>query len=488
MNGIQERLTFTFGRAVSVPAPEARRGARALDGAAVAAAVAPTERPEEKPWGYLGLFMFTAVLLMRPQDRVPVLSPFHLAELFAFVGVIPMFAYRFTRGLPVVRFTPELIALLVFGAAILGTAPFSVWPGGAINTFTNEYVKVIVVFLLMVNTLTTTRRVERIVMLMIVCCGYISMLAIWGYMSGIVIEGERLNGPLDGMFLSPNDLALFLVTFLPATVTTSLTRHYSTTRRITAGAIGAAMLVTIILTKSRGGTLGLVAMLPVLIFFGRKIRRGFAAVALIVVFGGLPLLPPSFVSRMATIFDAKKDHDVYTGSRESRRIIMLYALHTFMAHPLTGVGAGQFRNYNPPDRVQERWMETHNALLQAASETGIVGLLAFSFLIFRAGKASAATRRLLLRVRPARGSPRGRSRAPTLALEENERDALYAHGVAMTAGLVGWFVCALFASVAYSWTFYYLLAMTVAGHELIKSRLVYAPRSGQRTQHQGYAA
>ena len=31
----------------------------------------------------------------------------------------------------------------------------------------------------------------------------------------------------------------------------------------------------------------------------------------------------------------------------------------------------------------------------------------------------------------------------------------------MTAGLIGWFICSLFASVGYSWTFYYLLALIV---------------------------
>jgi hypothetical protein len=49
---------------------------------------------------------------------------------------------------------------------------------------------------------------------------------------------------------------------------------------------------------------------------------------------------------------------------------------------------------------------------------------------------------------------------------------LYSHTVAMTAGLVGWFVCSLFASVAYNWTFYYLLALIVAGRELTRDRLV----------------
>ena len=45
---------------------------------------------------------------------------------------------------------------------------------------------------------------------------------------------------------------------------------------------------------------------------------------------------------------------------------------------------------------------------------------------------------------------------------------------AMTAGLVGWFTCSLFASVAFSWTFYYLLALIVAARELARVRLAAA--------------
>ena len=44
----------------------------------------------------------------------------------------------------------------------------------------------------------------------------------------------------------------------------------------------------------------------------------------------------------------------------------------------------------------------------------------------------------------------------------------------MTAGLVGWFTCALFASVAFNWTFYYLLALVVAARELARARLASA--------------
>jgi hypothetical protein len=47
----------------------------------------------------------------------------------------------------------------------------------------------------------------------------------------------------------------------------------------------------------------------------------------------------------------------------------------------------------------------------------------------------------------------------------------------LSAGLIGWFVCAMFASVAYNWTFYYLLALVVAARELARDRF---PLPGQK--------
>jgi O-antigen ligase len=144
---------------------------------------------------------------------------------------------------------------------------------------------------------------------------------------------------------------------------------------------------------------------------------------------------------------------------------MQEGIDTFLTYPLTGVGAGQFKNYNPQGR-RERWRETHNALIQVASETGIFGLVAFCFLIVRGGFAAASTRRMLRRPRQ-----RGARDSLDTVLSRDDRQWLQGHTVAMTAGLVGWFTCAMFASVAYSWTFYYLLALTVAARELTRDRL-----------------
>ena len=41
----------------------------------------------------------------------------------------------------------------------------------------------------------------------------------------------------------------------------------------------------------------------------------------------------------------------------------------------------------------------------------------------------------------------------------------------LSAALAGWFVCALFASVAYHWTFYYLLALAVVPRDYLQTRL-----------------
>jgi O-antigen ligase len=460
----KERLAFNFG-------PGTVPGQRLID-AALAAEARPTfataQFAEPRHWGYVGLLAFTAVLLLRPQDQIKALAPFHLAEICAFVGIAPMVLHRFTRNLPVFRITSETAALIAFGLVILGTAPFSIWPGGVFEVF-SDYVKIVVVFVLMMNTLTTVRRIEQLTWLILVCCGYVAARGVFDYARGVnLVEGGRISGAIGGIFGNPNDLALNMVTFLPAALMVALTQRHSATRRAAAAGIAVVMLATVVFTKSRGGALGLGAVLVAMMFLGRRIRPGFAAMALGGVLLTTPFLPASFWDRMSSIFNEEQDKTEYTGSSEARRVLMAEGIDTFLQFPLTGVGAGQFKNYNPPER-KERWRETHNALIQVAAETGIVGLAVFAFLIASGATAAASTRRLLAR-------PRKKSSPDPLRLvmTDADRQMLYAYTAAMTAGLVGWFTCALFASVAYSWTFYYLLALIVAARELARTRLTAA--------------
>jgi putative inorganic carbon (HCO3(-)) transporter len=450
----QERLAFSFQ--ATVPSRHV----------AAAPTFATTPYSEPRDWGYTGLLLFTAVLMFRPQDDIPGLAPLRIAEVCALIGIAPMVLHRLAHRLPVFRVTTETIGLFVLGATMLLTMPFSIWPGGAVTTFFETFFKVVIVFVLMVNTLTTPRRIERITWLMMMAAAYIAARGVFDYARGMnLVEDGRLAGAVGGIFGNPNDLALNMVSLLPLAVMAALARRYSFFWRGVAAVAVVLMMATVIFTKSRGGALGLVVVMVALLFLSRKLKP---AVGIAVLAGGLvitPLLPGEFWTRMATILDSEQDAQQFTGSREARATLLREGLQTFVEHPLTGVGMGQFKNYNWPER-QERWREAHNMLIQVGADIGIIGVIAFSFLIYRGLRTALVMRRQL--------GPQHRRRPATAevtVLTPDDRELMHSHFVALGAGLIGWFVCANFASVAYSWTFYYLLALTVAGRELIRDRV-----------------
>ncbi len=155
-------------------------------------------------------------------------------------------------------------------------------------------------------------------------------------------------------------------------------------------------------------------------------------------------------------------------------------MEVFLANPITGVGAGQFQNYDMPGVTIERWRVTHNVWLQVGAELGIFGLAIFMYLVGRAFSACFLVNRLLREPR--------RKRAPTLlALTDSERTMLSVNAKGMLAAMVGWTVCAFFASVAFNWTFYYVLALTAAGRDVAWSRRTTAaaaqPESSAEVRH-----
>jgi O-antigen ligase len=459
----QERLAFSFHAMVP-----ARRV-----GPPETFATAPYSEPRN--WGYTGLIAFTFVLLFRPQDDLTFLQPLRIAEICALIGIAPMVLHRLSHRLPVFRVTPETIGLGLLGAAMIGTVPFSIWPGGALSTALDSFLKVLVVFVLMLNTLTTPTRIQQISRLILLAGGYVAARGVFDYARGAnLVEDGRLAGAVSGIFGNPNDLAMNMVCILPIAALTALGRHNTAVWRAIASIAAVLMIATVLFTKSRGGALALALVMLTLLFTSRAIKPGVAIALMASTLVAVPLLPQTFWARMATIVNAEADSE-FTGSREQRTTLMREGIQAFLQRPLTGVGAGQFVNYDWPGR-QARWRETHNALIQVAAELGIVGLVALCYLVYRGISTAWMLRRLL------GPQPRRAPANPAMAVvSPHERSMLHAHAVAMLAALVGWSVCAMFASVAYSWTFYYLLALTVAARELLRDRT--AARAAVPSEH-----
>jgi len=412
------------------------------------------------------LLTFTGLLFLRPQEHIPALNPLHLAEVSALLSLAAMVMGRVGRGLPVTRYTPELGGVLLLGFTILATAPVSIWPGGAVSTFTEIYVKIILIFVLMLNTLTNPKRIDRFLWLIVFASGYIALRAVGDYARGMnLVENGRVQGSVGGMFKNPNDLALNMVAVMPLAAALAM-RTRAILSRLAAALCALLMLGAVVVSQSRSGTIGLGVMILVLGVSIARRRPAIAVAGVLALFLALPLMPSSYWHRISSITDGSQDE---TGSREARRILLQESFQAFLSHPLTGVGAGQFKNYDPEGREQA-WRESHNVVLQVAAELGIVGLGGFLFLVGRAATSSRKTRRLL---RVAGRDPDRRTKGvePRAVVTGDESEWLRSHTSAMTAALVGWFFCALFASVAYNWTFYYLLALAVAPREFLIDRL-----------------
>ena len=475
-----ERLTFNVGRRQGQPLVGGRL-ARTQPVASTVPAAAPVAAARERyDWDYLWLVAFTALLFFRPQDQIPGLEVLHLAELTAIAGLAAMAVRRLGAGLPVVPVNAELVGVIALGGIIIFSVPFSIWPGGSAHVFTDIYVKVILIFALMMSTITSPKRIQQMTWVMIIASAYVGARAIFDYVRGVnLIEGDRVRGAIGGMFENPNDLALNLVTFLAPTLFVIILDRRPI-RRLFACGCAVLMVGAIVCTKSRSGFLGLLAVVAVVAFYTVRKRPGMVIAGALMCALAVPVLPSSFWDRMDSIMNGEEDT---SGSREARLRLLNQAVQVFVENPLTGIGAGQFKNYNEPGVTAEKWRVTHDVWLQVASELGIFGLLAFAYLVYACFRATRESIRLLS------GSRRG----PPVRLHATDREILDQNAKGMFAAMVGWSICSLFGSVAFNWTFYFVFALAVAGHELVKrataeqpaqakEAAVRAPRWGRATR------
>ena len=121
-----------------------------------------------------------------------------------------------------------------------------------------------------------------------------------------------------------------------------------------------------------------------------------------------------------------------------------------------GIGIGNF------PIVGVRNLQTHNAFTQVSSELGILGLIAYLvFMISPFRKLSAIERTLF---------------------DEEKHDWFYYLAIGLQASIVGYMVSSFFASVAYNWFIYYLIAYAVA------FRRIYSSELGQHEEVKVHAA
>ena len=403
-----------------------------------------TEPPEEFPvtkentnWlvrrghaiSFIGIFLFTIAVYLRPYELITALWPLRTMAFWIAV-VTALFFVPVQLGLEgnLTSRPREVNLVLLFGLAVLLSVPFADDPANSFEGFL-DFTKVILIFVVMVNVVRTENRWKVLVFLLLAISCFLGASAVRNYQLGAqLVEGFRVKGSIGNMLENPNDMALHLVTMVPISVGLLLSTR-NPLAKLFYIACAILMLAGIAVSFSRGGFLGLFFAAGVVIWKLRKRNKFLVVVASFVLVGALLVFAPGAIAdRFSTVFD--QDHGSSVGARKDdlKRSLLVTA-----RHPLFGIGIGNFMFRS------NRALATHNSYTQVSSELGIPALILYVLFIITPFKRLRAIER----------------RHAT----NNGKTRFYYLAVGMQASLVGYMVCSFFASVAFLWYVYYLVAL-----------------------------
>ncbi len=387
-------------------------------------------RNNNLPMYSVAFLMFVSV--GRLHELIPGLSGLPIGKLAIVAAIVGVFSMNLKEkqlfaGLP----SPIVnrVALIFFLAVIL--TAISINKSVSFNLITGNLLSTIILFYVIVKTATN----ERVVGF------YIKCLVFAGSVHAVSAISSEASGRVSVITSQdPNDLAMVLVTILPLAYI--LLAKEQGKWKVYYGVLISVMAIAIMLTGSRGGFIGLVAVGAFVLFASDSgVTRGktkinktilVAAAALLLLF----FTPSSYWDRISTTFDTENNYN-YTADG-GRIALWGTGLELMMKYPY-GLGVGTFE-IAQGQLMGGRYQAAHNSLILIGVELGVLALIVYLSLFM-------LSRRILKNI--------SRSESRNLS---NMR--VYAYGV--HAAILGFFVTSFFLSQSYSPLFYTLLAITQA--------------------------
>lgn len=263
-----------------------------------------------------------------------------------------------------------------------------------------------------------------------------------------LVEGTRvtISRSLGSQLGDPNDLSLVLmfpVSFVAAEVFNS---DNSKLRRLIALCCLITLISAIICTQSRGGLLGIVAILGY--FTYQKIKNPVLLISLAVPV----LLALAVVAGISERASGGAAEDGIDESAMGRIYAWQAAFNMALSNPITGVGVKNFYVnyffYSP--HWDGKNHAVHSTWFQVLGETGFVGLVLFIVLI-------ASIYRTLSQV--------------LLKAKQFGNAGYLVNGNALMSGLIGFCVAGTFLTQAFTWPLYIILSLTIALEQLVKTHI-----------------
>ena len=385
----------------------------------------------------VGLFGWSVVALIivgvgRITEFIPALRGVPLAKIAVGLALLAWWTGRAqSRSRIPVLSTPIGRTAAALGILAVISLAFSVWKSRTLQVLI-ESIPIAAEFWLIFRAVSDWRSVRRLSATIAVAGGALAVTALLFYSGGRAAVRSSYD---------TNDLAYVLVAALPIAYGLAVTSKGP--RRTLWLALCAAFVVTVILTGSRGGAIGLGAVVLCLLAMsatrpqrqdGRTYRGRVAIVLLALAVAGplsWPLLPAETRERLATFADLGNDYNMQSG-HDARTDIWTRSMKSLLTRPI-GFGMGAFSVVDM--RTGGQFRAAHNSEVQIAVELGFLGL----FLYLRMYWLSWVALGRLIELGTARGA--------AVSADLQERAILAAN---LRVSLIGNFAAGFFLSQAYS--------------------------------------
>jgi O-antigen ligase len=384
----------------------------------------------------LGFIVFS---FFRIHEVFPVLIPLKIPQLLALASLATL-SWHLLLAKDVAAFmTRELRIFLAMFVVITLSLPLATSLGTSMKLWSDTYVKIAIMTVAIAWLVNKPRDFGLAMRVFVVAGIIVAIKALMNKAAGIdLVEGTRVTiarqygSPLG----DPNDLSLALLFPVAFALALALNGRVATLWRLLGLAGAGLMVAAIIATQSRGGLLGTVAVVAV---FARQYLR-----SRLVLFGGgaVALLVLFVAAGIADRHSGGSHTDGLDASSQGRLNAWVAGFRMAVAHPLTGVGIGNFKGqyfYYTPHWTGKAYV-AHSTWFEMMGDAGFVACaLLIALTVFTLITAFKLRRCL-----------------------QNQSVEVESTSKALAGGLVGFVVSGTFLSQSFTWPLYIQVAMVAA--------------------------
>lgn len=387
---------------------------------------------------YLGVCFYYLFEFLRPVDFIPALRPLKIVMLIELITLISWLFYLIkNKGVILWDYLNNMYLGFI---AVMGLTIITAVNNRYAFNFTQAIVVNFIIFVISTNIVNSFPKLNKLIWIILLAHVYHALRGIYNYaVVGYVSVGQRTSGTTGSSFIGDeNDFALALVTMIPFVYFYFISAKKRSLKTIY-GIVLMLFVAGVIISGSRGGFVGLLAVIGYCIVKSKRKLLGLVSV-IILVMVAVMIAPEDYWKQVRSISDTTES------TAQTRLNYWKAAVAMYVDNPIIGVGAG-----NGPIRMPEyvqgfrssatQWGRTfHGTFPQVLAELGTLGIGLYLLMLIYVFRTIFVTRRR--------------------AFHSNDDD-LVTVADGLTGALLGYLVSATFLSTAYYPQLWTLFVFTI---------------------------